>query len=114
MHRNLKPANILVDPQKAREIGLPGQKVARVLDWGIGKLRCEAHSITQRFDEVAVGTVAYMPPEEIDKIIADESFDATDTGCVQFGKDFVRACGCCKGTHWTITVNSFQIMIARI
>lgn len=105
VHRDLKPANILIDPQKAREIGLPGQKVARVLDWGIGKLRYESYSITQRFDEVAVGTAAYMPPEEIDKIIADEGFDATDTGDVySLGKILYELAGAAKGRHSAPTV----------
>jgi predicted Ser/Thr protein kinase len=52
VHRDLKPSNILIDAE-----GDP-----RVLDFGIGQLLGEGHTLTQT--GVALGTPAYMSPEQ--------------------------------------------------
>jgi serine/threonine protein kinase/hemoglobin-like flavoprotein/class 3 adenylate cyclase len=57
VHRDIKPENIFLS--RSRVVGVPF--MVKVLDFGIAKLRSSARSAT-----VAVGTPAYMAPEQTD------------------------------------------------
>jgi len=66
IHRDLKPANILLTPR-------PGGFRAKILDFGVSKIRGEATAITQ---EVALlGTPDFMSPEQA--IGVTEDLDTT-------------------------------------
>src|SRR3954470_7718351 len=71
VHRDLKPQNIFL----VRIEGEDHEEVAKVLDFGISKMKSAAKSVTQ--DSAVLGTPQYMSPEQaLGKI--DEIDHATD------------------------------------
>lgn len=60
IHRDLKPSNIMVDAERAREALYNGIKV---MDFGIAKLIEKDQQLTGT--GVPMGTLLYMPPEQI-------------------------------------------------
>ena len=76
VHRDIKPANIVLD-------GSPDRPHPRVTDFGIAKLLVNDPGFTR--SGVTVGTVAYMPPEQLwDAKYVDERADIYALGCLLF------------------------------
>lgn len=63
LHRDVKPSNVMVDDT------VEDKMHAYLLDFGISKLLGEPSGLTKLHGEMAVGTLNYMPPEELLKII---------------------------------------------
>jgi streptogramin lyase len=74
VHRDVKPANFLVTRQ-------PGRWHAYLTDFGITK-DVRDSGLTQQ--GVAVGTLAYMSPEQLEGISIDGRADVYSLGCVLF------------------------------
>jgi len=68
-HRDIKPANILVSPEGR----------ATIMDFGLARLT-EASRLTKV--DTAMGTVAYMSPEQAQGMEADHRSDLWALGCV--------------------------------
>jgi eukaryotic-like serine/threonine-protein kinase len=75
IHRDIKPANVLV----GEATGLGDQ--IRILDFGLAKLREGAPRLTAG---VAIGTPAYMAPEQTLSETVDERTDVYATGVLLF------------------------------
>ena len=71
IHRDIKPANIIVDP-KGR---------ATIMDFGLARLT-EASRLTKV--DTAMGTVAYMSPEQAQGMEVDSRSDLWSMGCVLY------------------------------
>ncbi len=69
LHRDIKPANILISPEGR----------ATIMDFGLARLT-EASRLT-KFD-TAMGTVAYMSPEQAQGMEVDSRTDIWALGCV--------------------------------
>ena len=70
-HRDIKPANIIIDP-KGR---------ATIMDFGLARLT-EASRLTKV--DTAMGTVAYMSPEQGQGMEVDHRSDVWSLGCVLY------------------------------
>jgi len=73
-HRDVKPSNIVIDDATERNMH------AYLLDFGVAKMLYEPAGMTQMHGEVTVGTLNYMPPEELRKILGDDSMPTTEKG----------------------------------
>jgi serine/threonine protein kinase len=75
VHRDIKPANVILS-------GMPGNRRAYVLDFGIAK-RLEG---SQKFTQTGaiVGTVQYMSPEQASGGTVDHRSDIYSLGCVLY------------------------------
>ena len=74
LHRDLKPANIMVT-----EAGV------KLLDFGLAKLTSDSESdVTRTLPGVAIGTVAYMAPEQAQGGIVDARSDIFSFGAVLY------------------------------
>ena len=71
VHRDVKPANILVTGERAR-----------LCDFGLARHTASADSLTG--DRTLVGTVAYIAPEQIEGADVDARSDVYSLGCVLF------------------------------
>ena len=71
VHRDVKPANILVAGERAR-----------LCDFGLARHTASADSLTG--DRTLVGTVAYIAPEQIEGADVDARSDVYSLGCVLF------------------------------
>ena len=71
VHRDVKPANILVTGERAR-----------LCDFGLARHTASADSLTG--DRTLVGTVAYIAPEQIEGAGVDARSDVYSLGCVLF------------------------------
>lgn len=76
VHRDLKPGNIVITPKGH----------AKVLDFGLAKLRAGAEDITQsiRDTDGAVGTAHYMSPEQATGTVVDSRTDLWSLGVVLY------------------------------
>jgi len=59
VHRDLKPANIFLAKVES------GDRIAKVVDFGISKVEATSTSVLSVRDGTALGTPAFMPPEQI-------------------------------------------------
>jgi eukaryotic-like serine/threonine-protein kinase len=73
IHRDVKPANLLVDQKK----------VVKVLDLGLARFTADEHaSLTVAFDENVLGTADYLAPEQaLDSHGVDARADIYSLGC---------------------------------
>ena len=71
VHRDVKPANILVADGRAR-----------LCDFGLAKHTASAESLTG--ERMLVGTVAYIAPEQIEGVGVDARSDVYSLGCVLY------------------------------
>jgi eukaryotic-like serine/threonine-protein kinase len=73
IHRDVKPANLLVDQKK----------VVKVLDLGLARFTSDEHaSLTVAFDENVLGTADYLAPEQaLDSHGVDSRADIYSLGC---------------------------------
>ncbi|MDA0206504.1 MAG: serine/threonine-protein kinase [Acidobacteria bacterium] len=71
VHRDIKPANVLIDPKGH----------ATIMDFGLARLT-EASRLTKV--DTAMGTVAYMSPEQAQGMEVDHRSDIWSLGCVLY------------------------------
>lgn len=76
VHRDLKPSNIMLVDQPN------GDRVAKILDFGIAKMMDENHSLTQK--GALVGSPLYMSPEQAQGDEATRQSDIYSFGCLMF------------------------------
>jgi hypothetical protein len=75
VHRDVKPGNILV-------AGAPAAEHSYVCDFGLSRHATSASSLTG--DRGFVGTIDYVPPEQIAGAVIDGRGDVYSLGCVLF------------------------------
>jgi serine/threonine protein kinase len=76
IHRDVKPANLLVDPKQ----------VVKLLDMGLARTSDEVDaSLTKDHDEKMLGTVDYLAPEQaLDSHLVDPRADIYSLGCTLY------------------------------
>ncbi|KXO90953.1 Serine/threonine-protein kinase pknF (plasmid) [Tsukamurella tyrosinosolvens] len=77
VHRDVKPANILIAPPAAGS-----RPQAKLADFGIAKLQQNSTSITQT--GTALGTVAFMAPETLEGFDTGPLADVYSLGCTAY------------------------------
>jgi serine/threonine protein kinase len=80
VHRDLKPSNIMVGA------GPDGKDIVKLIDFGLAKL-LPGHGLSaQKLTEtgVAIGTCAYMAPEQCTGINVDHRTDIYAAGCILY------------------------------
>jgi serine/threonine protein kinase len=75
IHRDVKPANVLVT-------GAPGDERALICDFGLARHISSVTSLTT--DRGFVGTIDYVPPEQIEGGTVDRRADIYSLGCVLY------------------------------
>ena len=81
VHRDLKPENIFLTP----DVEAPGRDRVKVLDFGIAKLRPEAHAnVVETQSGVFMGSPLYMSPEQWRGLPVDGRTDIYALGCVVY------------------------------
>jgi serine/threonine protein kinase len=81
VHRDLKPANIFLVDDPA----VPGGERTKLLDFGIAKLVEDDTAAVRTWRGTAMGTPAYMAPEQCDgRGAVDHRADIYALGCVMF------------------------------
>ena len=75
VHRDVKPANVLVT-------GTPGEERALVCDFGLARHISSVTSLTT--DRGFVGTIDYVPPEQIEGGTIDRRADVYSLGCLLY------------------------------
>ncbi len=92
LHRDLKPAHILLEPAEG-----PRQHHPRVIDFGIARLLDQGHGDRTMAGHVA-GTLAYMAPEQTQGGVGDTRCDVYAIGAVLYellaGRPLVDVGGC--------------------
>ena len=84
VHRDVKPANLLVMPPDAAATSAGPWGTVKVSDLGLARLAAAAESQTTR-DGAMIGTVDYMAPEQAkDSKTADARADLYSLGCTLF------------------------------
>ncbi len=78
IHRDLKPENVMVVQTS------DGREVAKVLDFGLAKLRDHTGSMTVTRTGAIVGTPYYMPPEQIRGEAVDARGDVYAIGALLY------------------------------
>jgi eukaryotic-like serine/threonine-protein kinase len=78
VHRDMKPGNVMVMQTR------PGEDFAKVLDFGIAKLREEGASTSTTSAGAIVGTPSYLAPEQARGDGVDARADLYAVGCVLY------------------------------
>ena len=93
VHRDIKPSNLmitLVDGEQVQSDSTltqppEGQRaVVKILDLGLALLADDAHDRLTRFDQKAMGTGMYMPPEQWKSTSVDIRADIYSLGCTLY------------------------------
>src|SRR5581483_977352 len=77
IHRDLKPDNVMIEM-------VDGQEVARVLDFGIAKLRDTQHGARITNTNNVLGTPHYMSPEQCNGGTLDQRSDIYALGVMLY------------------------------
>jgi eukaryotic-like serine/threonine-protein kinase len=78
VHRDMKPGNVMLMQTR------PGEDFAKVLDFGIAKLRDEGASTTTTSAGAIVGTPNYLAPEQARGDAVDPRTDLYAVGCLLY------------------------------
>ena len=82
IHRDVKPANIVVTGQRMDQTG---ELIAKIADFGVAKF--SSHEVTQQLDgapKVLVGTPNYMSPEQVEGVSLSGASDQFSLGVIAY------------------------------